>query len=1459
MNVWTRLGIGAIGLAVGWTSVGCATERDPINKVQADVFQKSFFVGTSLSDTSDDPEFYYRQTVVDVPYGLSGGTWQDSFLFTPAAADTTRIKWEVQENFLIARETFERFENADGHGSRRTNNGQVVAAFPISSHFDIKRDYNSATGQENNVIVENSTDRPWYEREYMHVDFQKNEAAGYTVDTLAMAGIFGGVKYESVAYNIRDPHDPDARVFDAERGYFDTTVKHFATPEVLNFGDWQLPMCYALFQQEPSFFHPAINCNPTEVTIRLSFNKVQEKHDFEPTDWDGNRAQAFGWINTQRLGFERDYGLVDQRWHHLAMKYNIWKQSHIEGSQCNVDYWRDDQGSIAKFKVDGSGKFVTDGKTGLPIPDANGKPWQSTPIGADARRDSDNNKTDDECEFKDQGGNLLHAGAYCDTLSKKCALPLYEREIKTVPWYHSDTSPEDLFASSSEALNMWNIAIKRGAMLGAAAEAKRVGADTSKFITDEQALIDDSASGKPQIPDVFVMCHNPPVAGQDNENCFEKAADGSKVAPHVRLGDIRYHVVNLIQAPQMPSAWGVVFPSMDPLTGEAIGTTVTEWLYITDIQARYATDLIRWFNGELTDDQIVDGSYMKEWVQASQIGTKQFKPSTLSEKDIQDRIGSVDKQINAANGLTPEDAKLPVRLRDQKAARNLATTLGPSITRDIEGRRKALMGTKFETAAITPDMLSAAGLPKDLVVENNDLALRASPLRGLNPEVQRSFERMAAKTMGPAGRCMIAAGSNDSVIGLARQAARQFPAPNKNDPEYPQKLFERNEKIRMFVRDRMHVAVIGHEMGHQMGLEHNFTGTFDSLNYHKEYWQLRTRNGAEKPCTSATKPNSDGATCVGPRWVDPMTDVEENGQIWKFASSSIMDYAGDISQDTIGIGNYDKAAMRFGYGNVVDVDVDAKVDNDKGKAYLEVLDGFGGPVGYMVGGVHYSQYQDKYNAIRNCKGGSSGDPLAGTCDGFNLDYVSYRDMKSVPKFGNDVAQADPASVAHFAVDPQNRVRHPYMFGTDTFADETNSTIFRFDSGADAYEQLEFLIKAYELYYPFTHFRQNKVTFSTSAAEGRSMRTMRPLKGIIKAFGLEAQLSPSADLQNPARLLPHAVGGAEALAFLARVLTRPEPGPYRFREAQVYADRQNLSEELQDRIGDFTIPVGSGDGRFVHDEYDYSQGYFWGDFQKQAGSFIDKWYAFFFLVEAYDNFTFDSKETYLDGRYRNVNFLTLYPNQVRRLLTNMMQDDPQSLGPYIKAPAKKGDPAHVVYLPWEKYDPTDSTTTSLEYPGDATILSPLVGWEQQKLDLNLLFMHGSSNQNMDLVNQMRIFSPGDLATVDIPLDQQIRYRDPVTGILYVARTGGQEVVNSKRGKVEKFIGARMLQFANKVAADAFVTTPGAQGELIYTKDADGNAQCKVGADCQAATTQLRGFSANLDTARELTRYLGYGPL
>src|SRR5688572_30818928 len=93
------------------TLAGCAEERPPINRVQANALEKSFFVG-SLIDDGDDPEFYKRGTIIDVGYGAS-----TQGLFTSSYAQPlTRIRWEITEFALNARLSYERVSGTDSAG-----------------------------------------------------------------------------------------------------------------------------------------------------------------------------------------------------------------------------------------------------------------------------------------------------------------------------------------------------------------------------------------------------------------------------------------------------------------------------------------------------------------------------------------------------------------------------------------------------------------------------------------------------------------------------------------------------------------------------------------------------------------------------------------------------------------------------------------------------------------------------------------------------------------------------------------------------------------------------------------------------------------------------------------------------------------------------------------------------------------------------------------------------------------------------------------------------------------------------------------------------------------------------------------------------------------------------------------------------------------------------------------------
>ena len=129
-------------------ATGCAEERGPVDRTQPWALEKSFFVGPGLADPADDPEFYMRTTVADV----AAGAGSDGLFTNSDAQPTVRVRWEITEDLLLARLTYELIEDSDYKGARRSPDGQVVAAFNIESHFDVVYEYNPTTGERINVL-----------------------------------------------------------------------------------------------------------------------------------------------------------------------------------------------------------------------------------------------------------------------------------------------------------------------------------------------------------------------------------------------------------------------------------------------------------------------------------------------------------------------------------------------------------------------------------------------------------------------------------------------------------------------------------------------------------------------------------------------------------------------------------------------------------------------------------------------------------------------------------------------------------------------------------------------------------------------------------------------------------------------------------------------------------------------------------------------------------------------------------------------------------------------------------------------------------------------------------------------------------------------------------------------------------------------------------------------------------
>ena len=1434
-----RIGLAALALGCVFSS-GCAAQRDPINQVQVGALPKTFFVGPMLEDASDDPEFYFRTTVVDVAAGAGAEE-----LFTSSDAQpTVRVRWEISETKLIARLSYELIDNTDGTGTtggpprndaarsakgpaQSTTDGQIVASFTIQKHFDIRRSYNANTGEENNVVEENDRDRPWNQRDYVRVDWSKNLVTdAYDLDAASQMGLYG-VKWDPIDFNISDPASPDAPAIDIPAGYLDVTNKAFAAPQVIHDPDYgDFPACQLVGES------PRISCNPSEVKMRLSFKKVVDT-DYEPADWDGRKMEVFGFFTSDRYGYDRRYGIIDEKWHRYIARWNVFEKSHdVRRLACNTP--------------------------ALTLP------------GADVHRDLDLNGTEDECE--DVG-----RGSRCDAATHLCTMPLRDRKVKTIAWYVNRDFPEEIFEGGKKVVDTWSDGIRVALLAGRLAECRR---------TKEQGC--EAAMGWPaqwadnfvppvgnattaDVPKVFTLCHNPVDLTKDDAVC---GADG--LSP--RMGDLRYNFFTYVVSAQAQAPWGIMVDAEDPLTGEKVAGSVNQWGSTLDRASAQLVDLVELINGVTPADGFIAGKDVSDWVAANQANGSAAKPAPMSATELGGRMAAFDPKAmtpfatgipKAASHSGPKAAQFRARMKDLETAGKL----GPGNTA-ITNRLHKLRGTDLEAKMVTPEVAQFAGFDPSQAVSKTGLDL-ASPLARMNPLMRRSLDRRALMGRAKRHSCRTEAPDGDHLVGLARKAQALF---GSVDPKNAAAVKDHRDKIYDWARKNYAVGVFSHEFGHSTGLRHNFAGTFDSLNYDTRYWQLRTKNGAvTKPCAAG---NQDGAACIGPRYVDPITDEEVNGGINGFATSSVMDYPGDQALDMYLIGKYDRAALRMGYGGVVDVwntpgmSVTGTGDG-QAKAYQAI--GLADPPGLFgvrsfpdagkttSSFMHYTQYAARFGLVDGCHDDpnpTTATTLGKTCTGPALDVVDYRDMSDFAPVPDYASFATTSST----VDPQGRVRRGYMFSSDEFADTGNVPSFRYDAGADPYEQVRFLEAAYENRYILDAFRRGRTQFNSEGVVNRiQSHYLDTIQLLAKTFGFAMVLEvDDPSKPTPALLVdgnygPLAMATSVAFDLFTRMLTRPEPGaycstgsdkcpgtqPYGLLNYIYVADANPLPSMTP---YDFQLPLGKG--RYIHNDFDYGQGYWWSDYQKQVGSFYDKTWAVYYLSESFDSFVSNSKEDFIDGRYKNINFATVYPEQVRRLFAGLLTGDIESFAPWAEPAAGSAGmipSAGVTYPDWHGVAGLGTR------PAGAKLVDPAFGFNEQLYAMVWGTMFFPTGFSRTFIDDARITAlPTEQPSW--PGGETYTFIDPATSITYRARTTGTEKLFGVDR--QKSIGARMLEWANNLEFDAYRCATDAQGFFLLNADGtpklilgkDGKPQ--VNPDNVGGDTNLKRYVANIETMRQL---------
>jgi hypothetical protein len=408
----------AAALALGLAA--CTGELPPRNTVQHGVIAKEDLVGVDGKAV-----FYYLQTVVDVPYATG-------FTFTGEQSLMEKVRWDIQEKVLYARRAYEWVRGSEvGGGEQGSAPGKVlgapIAAFAIEKHFDIIRDYNTATGEEINKIVENDSDRHWYERKFLRVDWSRNLIPSFEFLVHFDDDAVSPLRQEAVPYYASNPDDPDAlRIRRPDTtsedprptaSYLEVTSKLMVTPELttLSFDDgkFRLPACYLAEDNGPAF--SSTDCSAQEIKVRHAFLRVGQR-DYDALAYDDRWMERFGFFSTERQRYDPQYRETESGRVRLANRWNLWRRVLAESTCSLKDHY---------------------------------KPGVDARTAADAARRA----ADAACAAAEGEGE----GSSCASEQGRCTLPPEKREgVRPIVYTLSAGFPADLHQAAEETIASWN-------------------------------------------------------------------------------------------------------------------------------------------------------------------------------------------------------------------------------------------------------------------------------------------------------------------------------------------------------------------------------------------------------------------------------------------------------------------------------------------------------------------------------------------------------------------------------------------------------------------------------------------------------------------------------------------------------------------------------------------------------------------------------------------------------------------------------------------------------------------------------------------------------------------------------------------------------------------------------------------------------------------------------------------
>jgi len=1285
----------------------------------------------AVDKTTLEGEWYWQNTVADVPYGSAA-------TFTGAQTALERVRWEVSEEYLYGYRSYENVSDSGADGEPTA--GAAVLAYRIEKHFDIRRSYDPTTGEESNVIEEN-TEQPWYEREYMRVDWSANLIEG--------GWEYAGVNLPFVNQDSTNPDDEFTPQFDDtdDDGVIDSInllTRVLAQPDITTipgYGDYPTCWFYGSSQYE---------CDAAEISIASSFLKVDEGREYAGLNYDDRWMETFGVFEVMRLSYDRRYGLTEAGRVWYAQRHNVWGE------------W---------FQKDEDGQLL--------------------------------------CEAS--GVTAACEDFASDDVPAPLELRYADRSVRPIVYHLSHDFPEELHAAALDLGVQWNEPFKELVNGRRYWECIDEGGDPGAC----ESVVDDSL-------EVVIVCPNNPSLPDDPALCSTDHT-GPDLVPDgepdtVQIGDLRYNQITMVRNPQISSPYGYGPSAADPYgstvtlsdggeltlgAGEVISANAYLYEHVLDRVTAQTADIVSLLNGQISEEDFVDGENVAAWVEAVRSGDTDAARTLAGgthgwdgwdEGGLAEIVERMDTTWSAPIyqqvGDIPSD---PEAMRDWLERTDDALTQSGIFgggASEVRANWDALLDSPFDEALWNEETMLSYGLEPGVAAPADASALDLiDPAMFADAEAGLILAGQHAVDLAPADY------TDPGLVGLAQRY-------KDSGLSYDELLAE--------IRERSFVEVTLHELGHNMGLRHNFAGSFDAFNFHPSYWELR----------------DDGE--MGPRHVDPETSAELNGGIREFQYSSVMDYHAGRTTGWHGLGSWDGAAVKFIYGQLVEV--------MNGIESTQAVSGMGNSE--AIGWVSlFNNYNTLPTIVLNY---SSGEFL----EFHYTDFPKMADLEArvdVPlerlegeAWGDMMTVSDGVDGLIEAGAPAA----PFRFCSDEFA--SGLTCDRWDEGADTYEIQASIMERYWNGYLLNNFKRGRYGFEggggyLNRVYGRTFDPIRTLQVYYAlyhgTFGVEFNPYAAEYFAADKGFGGWTAGTAEAFQFLGQVLLRPEPGAF---EATTDVEGHPMLAPTYSG-GEVEVPLITG--AYYSSEWDSDEGYHWFDKQSVVGTYWDKLLAMQILTTT-EPYPFLGMDTAVDPRTYGIGFQNLWPDAIALFLARLQAGEAEAYAPVV-------DNDGALTYP-------DLTDLDASWPPAGTQeIEPGAYWSIQfsaglmgKALLNRGYDHTFLNRSL-------IYLDGSGESLIAPKGtEEVRFTDPFSNRTYVAwsfpaELEGEPRINDDGQDIELGSAARMLDRANRLKDLCELETIASYTDPENWRDLDWQEDW--------ACAELESYASDVKTQYEIFQY------